>query len=48
VTPTIDRAYPLSDVADAIRYLQAGQVRGKVVITLADETQGGGPSDALG
>ena len=41
VTPAIDRTYPLSDVADAIRYLQAGQVRGKVVITLADETQGG-------
>jgi NADPH:quinone reductase-like Zn-dependent oxidoreductase len=48
VTPAIDRTYPLSDVADAIRYLQAGHVRGKVVVTLTDERQGRGPSDALG
>jgi NADPH:quinone reductase-like Zn-dependent oxidoreductase len=34
VTPTIDRTYPLSGVAEAIRYLQDGQARGKVVITL--------------
>jgi NADPH:quinone reductase-like Zn-dependent oxidoreductase len=34
VTPVIDRAYPLSDVPEAIRYLEAGHARGKVVITL--------------
>jgi NADPH:quinone reductase-like Zn-dependent oxidoreductase len=32
--PVIDKAYPLSQVAEAIRYLQAGQARGKVVITV--------------
>ena len=34
VTPVIDRRYALSDVADAIRYLEEGHARGKVVITL--------------
>jgi NADPH:quinone reductase-like Zn-dependent oxidoreductase len=34
VTPVIDRAYPLSDVPDAIRYLREGRARGKVVITV--------------
>jgi len=38
VVPVIDRCYPLSETADAIRYLEAGHVRGKVVITVA---QGG-------
>ncbi len=34
VTPVSDRSYPLSDVPEAIRYLQAGHARGKVVITM--------------
>ena len=34
VTPVIDRTYPLSVVSEAIRYLQEGQARGKVVITV--------------
>jgi NADPH:quinone reductase-like Zn-dependent oxidoreductase len=34
VTPVIDRWYPLSDVADAMRYLEEGHAQGKVVITL--------------
>jgi NADPH:quinone reductase-like Zn-dependent oxidoreductase len=34
VTPVIDRTYPLSDVAEALRYLEAGHARGKVVITV--------------
>ncbi len=34
VTPVIDRTYPLTDVADAIRYLEEGHARGKVVITV--------------
>ena len=32
VAPVIDRTYPLSDVPDAIRYLEEGHARGKVVI----------------
>lgn len=32
VTPVIDRRYGLSEVADAIRYLEEGHARGKVVI----------------
>jgi NADPH:quinone reductase-like Zn-dependent oxidoreductase len=32
VTPVIDRRYSLSEVPDAIRYLEAGHARGKVVI----------------
>ncbi len=34
VVPVIDRRYPLSEVADAIRYLEEGHARGKVVITV--------------
>jgi NADPH:quinone reductase-like Zn-dependent oxidoreductase len=34
VTPAVDRTYPLSEVAAAIRYLQDGNARGKVVITV--------------
>jgi NADPH:quinone reductase-like Zn-dependent oxidoreductase len=34
VTPVIDRPYSLSEVPDAIRYLEEGHARGKVVITL--------------
>ena len=33
VTPVIDRTYKLSDLPDAIRYLEEGHARGKVVIT---------------
>lgn len=32
VMPVIDRTYPLSEAADAIRYLETGRARGKVVI----------------
>jgi NADPH:quinone reductase-like Zn-dependent oxidoreductase len=34
VTPVIDRSYPLADAAEAVRYLEAGHARGKVVVTL--------------
>jgi NADPH:quinone reductase-like Zn-dependent oxidoreductase len=34
VTPVIDRTYPLSESPDALRYLEAGHARGKVVITV--------------
>jgi NADPH:quinone reductase-like Zn-dependent oxidoreductase len=34
VTPVIDRTYPLSASPDAIRHLETGHVRGKVVITV--------------
>ena len=34
VTPAIDRAYPLSEAPEAIRYMRDGHARGKVVITI--------------
>jgi NADPH:quinone reductase-like Zn-dependent oxidoreductase len=34
VTPVIDRRYPLSDTAEALRYLAEGHSQGKVVITV--------------
>jgi NADPH:quinone reductase-like Zn-dependent oxidoreductase len=34
LTPVIDRTYPLSEVPEAIRYLEEGHVQGKVVITV--------------
>jgi len=35
VIPVIDRRYPLSETAEAIRYLETGHARGKVSITVA-------------
>jgi len=34
VTPVIDRTYPLAEAPQAIRYLEQGHARGKVVITV--------------
>ena len=34
VTPVIDRTYKLSDTAEALRYLETGHARGKVVLTV--------------
>ncbi|OLE69676.1 alcohol dehydrogenase [archaeon 13_1_20CM_2_51_12] len=34
VVPVIDRRYPLSEVPEAIRYLEAGHAQGKVIITV--------------
>jgi len=35
VTPVVERTYPLAQVPDAMRHLEAGQVRGKLVIAVA-------------
>jgi len=37
--PVIDRRYPLSEVQEAIRYLEEGHARGKVVITIGHNTK---------
>lgn len=37
LAPVIDRTYPLAEAPEAIRYLEEGHVRGKVVITLEHE-----------
>jgi NADPH:quinone reductase-like Zn-dependent oxidoreductase len=34
VIPVIDRTYELSDAAEALRYLERGHARGKVVVTM--------------
>jgi len=34
VTPSIDRTYPLDQVPTAMRYLEAGKVKGKIAITI--------------
>jgi NADPH:quinone reductase-like Zn-dependent oxidoreductase len=34
VTPIIDRTYPLSEVPEALRYLEKGHARGKIVISV--------------
>jgi len=39
VVPVIDRRYPLSEVADAIRYYEKGHARGKVVITVEHDNK---------
>jgi NADPH:quinone reductase-like Zn-dependent oxidoreductase len=37
VTPVIDRTYPLSEIREAIRYLETGRARGKVIIKVAQD-----------
>lgn len=39
VKPVIDKSYGLREVPDAIRYLEKGHARGKVVITLEDSNK---------
>jgi NADPH:quinone reductase-like Zn-dependent oxidoreductase len=34
VTPVIDRGYKLSETPEALRYLEKGHARGKVVLTV--------------
>jgi NADPH:quinone reductase-like Zn-dependent oxidoreductase len=34
MTPVIDKTYKLNQTADALRYLEQGHARGKVVINL--------------
>lgn len=36
VTPVIDRTYPLDQAPEAIRYLEEGHARGKVVVAIGD------------
>ncbi len=37
ITPIIDRTYPLNEIPEAIRYLEEGHAKGKVVITVSGE-----------
>jgi NADPH:quinone reductase-like Zn-dependent oxidoreductase len=39
VVPVIDRRYPLGETAEAIRHLEAGHARGKVVITVENDNK---------
>jgi NADPH:quinone reductase-like Zn-dependent oxidoreductase len=34
LTPVVDRTYPLSETAAAIRYVRGGHARAKVVVTM--------------
>jgi NADPH:quinone reductase-like Zn-dependent oxidoreductase len=35
LTPVVDRTYPLADTAEAVRHVEQGHARGKVIITVA-------------
>lgn len=39
IAPVIDRCYPLSEAAEAFRYLGEGHAQGKVVITIAQDSR---------
>lgn len=41
IVPVIDRRYPLSDAAEAVRYLEEGHAKGKVVITVEHGSETG-------
>ena len=34
VVPVIDKVYPLKETSEAIRYLETGRARGKIVIKM--------------
>lgn len=36
ITPVIERSYPLEQVPDAMRHLEAGKARGKLAIRVSD------------
>jgi NADPH:quinone reductase-like Zn-dependent oxidoreductase len=36
LTPVVDRTYPLAEVAEGVRYVEQGHVRGKAVVTVFD------------
>jgi len=38
ITPIIDRSYPLSESPEAFKYLEGGQVKGKIVITVVQNS----------
>jgi NADPH:quinone reductase-like Zn-dependent oxidoreductase len=39
ITAVIDKRYPLGEVPEALRYLEEGHARGKVVITVVPENK---------
>ena len=39
VVPVIDKTYPLSETAEAVRYLETLHARGKVIITIPHNNQ---------
>jgi NADPH:quinone reductase-like Zn-dependent oxidoreductase len=40
VVPVVDRTYPFAETAEAMRYLETGRARGKIVVVMEPE-----PSD---
>jgi NADPH:quinone reductase-like Zn-dependent oxidoreductase len=39
IKPVIDRTYKLSEVPEALRYLEQGHARGKVIISVVDDSK---------
>jgi len=39
IAPVLDRSYPLSEIAEAIRYVEEKHAQGKVVITVVQNNQ---------
>jgi len=44
VRPVIDRRYSLTEVPEAVRYVEQGHARGKIVITVEDNRAAGSPA----
>ena len=44
LTAVIDRTYPLTQLPEAMAYLEAGHARGKVIISLEEDPPGSAPS----
>jgi NADPH:quinone reductase-like Zn-dependent oxidoreductase len=52
VTPVIEKTYPFSEIREAVRHVETGRARGKVVVTLSDTNEislaGGNAAKASG
>lgn len=52
VTPVIDKTYPFSEIREAVRHVETGRARGKVIVTLDNVSQtslaGGNAAKASG
>ena len=44
VTPIIDRRYPLTDIVEALRWVDDGHARGKVIVTMPGSTPEAAPA----
>jgi hypothetical protein len=48
VKPVVDKTYPFSEIREAMRYVETGRARGKVVVTLNETSESALPGPSAG